>query len=689
MSLSLSVPPSQASDQPPPPDGKPLVIGLYGLPGSGKTFMLEKLKKELSKDGFFFYEGSKTIDNLVPGGLKAFQALDEDTKDTWRESAIKMISRRCIVTGKSAIVTGHFMFWSEGEAEGQLVYTRADLDVFTHILYLDEEALTILNRCRDDLSRHRQNVSINHVRNWKKAEKDELRRLCQLNGILFSSISSPELPKLITLVLDFQHHGEGYDINQANATLDKFIAPIHSQGQLERVLVFDADKTLTAQDTGTLFWKFARIYAGKLGHENSTPTECPLKTLFSGPLGYSYTAFRQAALMYEEAWYFEALCKETAAAVSIYPEFQSLLRRASSQQHIAVVVVTCGLRQVWERILQAHGLSRVKVIGGGRISDKFVVTPKVKETLIAHLQECYKTQVWAFGDSILDLPMLSRADKAIVVVGDEGTRSKSMDAALLDAIDNKDLRARQILLPETVTPRLDSTKLPIVDLNDEAFINSIMCRSPKSGLTQVFHTTDRNAAKLLMTPTRDARVAGPALREAHRRIGWYLATEVLADVLGIEERSIPHVQGHYTSGHRVKNEDKTTIIALMRGGEPMALGVSDALPLAQFLHAKEPEHVTAAHLHGQRAVVLVDSVVNSGKSVVEFVNHIRKLGSDVQIVVVSGVVQSSSVKTGDFSQALDRDKQLSVVALRMSDNKFTGKGTTDTGNRLFNTTHMD
>lgn len=34
----------------------------------------------------------------------------------------------------------------------------------------------------------------------------------------------------------------------------------------------------------------------------------------------------------------------------------------------------------------------------------------------------------------------------------------------------------------------------------------------------------------------------PALREAHRRVGWYLATEILADVIGIEEYDIPHVQ---------------------------------------------------------------------------------------------------------------------------------------------------
>jgi len=55
------------------------------------------------------------------------------------------------------------------------------------------------------------------------------------------------------------------------------------------------------------------------------------------------------------------------------------------------------------------------------------------------------------------------------------------------------------------------------------------------------HATDRNAAKLLMTPMHYATVTGPVLREAHRRVGWYLAAEFLAEMIGVEEYPIPHV----------------------------------------------------------------------------------------------------------------------------------------------------
>lgn len=187
-----------------------------------------------------------------------------------------------------------------------------------------------------------------------------------------------------------------------------------------------------------------------------------------------------------------------------------------------------------------------------------------------------------------------------------------------------------------------------------------------------------------MTPMRNAMVAGPALREVHRRAGWYLATEFLAEVIGVEEYPIPHVLGHQTSGYRLRHEKKTLIVALMRGGEPMALGVNEALPLAMFVHANRPEDIKLHHLQQKRTIVLVDSVVNSGKTVGQFVQHIRNLSSSIHIVVVAGIVQARSVSEGSLAGHTD----FSLVALRLSDDQFTGRGTTDTGNRLFNTTHL-
>jgi Uracil phosphoribosyltransferase len=75
--------------------------------------------------------------------------------------------------------------------------------------------------------------------------------------------------------------------------------------------------------------------------------------------------------------------------------------------------------------------------------------------------------------------------------------------------------------------------------------------------------------------------------------------------------------------------------------------------------------------------------------VVRFVRRVRELCAAVQIVVVAGVAQARSVEEGGrLAREFGAHPRLALVALRLSDNQFTGSGATDTGNRLFNTTHL-
>ncbi len=669
-----------------PSDEKAVVVGLYGVPGSGKTFLLNQLKQELGQKQFAFYEGSEMIATVVPGGLDAFQSMEEQQKACWRECAIGAIGKNCADSEQVAVVAGHFMFWSEEQEAARPVYTQNDLRTFTHILYLDVPAEVVAQRRRNDSEKSRPSISATQLRKWQQEEKTQLRELCRYYSILFSLVSPQVtlLNKVSTLLHDFRYHTEKYNLSRAECSLDD--AVVASQGQLETMLVLDADRTLAAEDTGALFWKRVSNLRS-LEDEAST-----LKTLFSGPLGHSYTAFRQAVLLYEEIASdqdFEALCQDVALAVTIHPEFVSLLQLVAEQKHVGAVVVSCGLRRVWDKVLEREGLSeKVRVIGGGRISDGFVVSAAVKGALVDRLREAHHIYVWAFGDSPLDLNMLNKADQAIVVVGEDQTRSKTMDAALTNAIHSDGLRARQAVLPSNASPRLDVTKLPVIKLTGFEFVNSLLRGRYTHGGLQITCASDRNAAKLLATPMRDAAVAGPDLREAHRRVGYYLAIEFLADVIGLEPSPIRHVLGHQTRGCRLLHERQTTIVALMRGGEPMAFGVNDAFPLAMFVHASDADDIKLHHLEGQLTIILVDSVVNTGKTIVEFVQHVRKLHTTIRIVVVAGVVQAQCVSGGNLSETLARHAQLHLLALRLSDTKFTGSGTTDTGNRLFNTTHL-
>ncbi|GAA93228.1 hypothetical protein AKAW_11340 [Aspergillus luchuensis IFO 4308] len=90
---------------------KAVVIGLYGISGVGKSILLDRLKRELGEELFNYHEGSAVIADIVPGGLEAFQSLEEGEKACWRKQAIETIRRTSIETRKIAVVTGHFMFY--------------------------------------------------------------------------------------------------------------------------------------------------------------------------------------------------------------------------------------------------------------------------------------------------------------------------------------------------------------------------------------------------------------------------------------------------------------------------------------------------------------------------------------------------------------------------------------------------
>ncbi|OJD37418.1 uracil phosphoribosyltransferase [Diplodia corticola] len=674
--------------QDPPTGGKPKVVGIYGISGSGKTYMLNQLKLSLGAELFLFFEGSEMISTLVPGGLEAFKKSADQRKAEWRQLAIDTIGKVCTASGKSGIVTGHLMFWPDEEEEGHMVYTPNDLATFTHILYLDVPVSIVQQRHREDTGRTRPAMTERHLAKWQQAEKNQLSQLCRDHGILFSllapsSTSYSSLPSKVSVLLrDFNLHTEKHNLSYAETRLDDMVAL--QSGRVKTMLVVDADKTLAAEDTGELFWaKFRKT-------EQPKSADSPLKSLFSSSLGYSYNAFRQATLLNEQATddkEYEALCQDVASEVTMYPEMVSLLQSVSQQEHVGVCLVSCGLRRVWDIVLEREGFSdTVRVIAGGRIADGLVVTPAVKAAMVVRLRNVHRMYVWAFGDSPLDLEMLKEADQAVVVVGDKSSRSKSMDVALSVAINQGGLQARQVLLPNSVSPRLDPATLPVAEVTEAGLISSILRRRHAFS---VFLATDKNAAKLLATRMRDSSVAGPALREAHRRAGAYLATEYLSSVIGVEERGISHVLGHISKGYQLRHEAETTIVAAMRAGEPMASGVNEVIPLAMFVHASGPESIEAHHLQGQHQVLLVDAVINTGKTILELVRAIRKLNPDIRIIIVAGIVQAECISPDTpFYKTLADCGSISIVALRSSDTKFTGSGGTDTGNRLFNTTHL-
>ncbi|ENH67423.1 hypothetical protein FOC1_g10010695 [Fusarium oxysporum f. sp. cubense race 1] len=550
---------------------KPTVIGLYGIPATGKSTVLEGLRNKLGETEFAFFEGSNVISYLVPGGLKAFQKLEDPEKKEWRAEAITHIKNEAAASGKIAVVTGHFMFWSKEDSAPYAVYTPEDLKTFTQIIYLNPNALVLLFQVMNDMKKKRFDMTGLSAENWvlwQTLEVTTLRDLCRQHKILFTTVQNPALKNVLPLVQHFRELAPaGSNLAQVKKRLDEIIA-LHDSKELQTFLVFDGDRTLSAEDGG-------RLLVDQLEQNGTGLKDSAMRGFFSSPMGI---------------------------------------------------------------ILEHHGLSdSVKVIGGGRFSDGYFVTPGVKAAVVSHL---------------------------------------------------RDVHDLNVLLPSTSSPRLDNNSLPVVSFDDGDFVKSIVDPHPERRPLKKYDATNKAASNILMSPMRSAAVSGPMLRAAHANVGRYLATEYVSKLIGLEEFTISHLQGHQTTGHRLRNEAKTSIIALMRGGEPMAFGISDVFPQVMFVHASSADDVNKHHVQGQSNVILVGSVINSGKSVIELIKRVVRLKPKISITVVAGVVQTEAIAEGHLFAKVIRRHGAGLIALRISENKFTGTKTTDTGNRLFNTTRL-
>ncbi|GAB1740239.1 hypothetical protein NU219Hw_g5355t1 [Hortaea werneckii] len=657
----------------PSSDVKPLVIiGVYGLPASGKTHLLNELRKMLDEHHFKFFDGSEVIERITEGGLAAFKQMNNEQKAEKRTMALNAIKEACRKERKTGIVAGHFMLLSEDDIPVK-IDTPAHRETYTHIVYLNTTVKEIVDRTQKDSGRpDRKALPTEALEHWQNEEMTLLRNFCYENRILFALINTADHDYISKLVNHWQEGDAKRNTHSALHELDQIVSKHDIKPQT--VLLFDADRTLSIEDASHHFWTAAK----------ESEDKNPLNDLFNSSLGYSYLAFQQAMLLYEEfnEEKFLEHCKGAASLIEMRPEFLELLHEATKYSHIAVVVITSGMGLVWDMVLKREGLGdKVKVIGGCRLSDKYVVTPAVKGAVVKRLQSAHDATVWAFVDSEVDIPMLKNADQAIVVVGPGGKRQRAMWKALQRAIDVDGLVARQLLFPESAIPWLNTRMLPTTTL--EQLRESIF------GTLELIEATDTPSALVLQTPMRNSAISGNQLRQAHDRCGWYLAMHHVTQVLGTEKYIMHDVHQNQTIGWRLKNEDKTVIIPVMRGGEPMAFGVSDAFPKAVFHHAKEPKEVLRKHLDGMKAVILVDAVINEGGTIAGFVKHIRQINSDIDIVVMAGVVQRDAVKGPKvLTKALCGCGKVTLITLRTSERKYKGQGATDTGDRLFNTTHI-
>jgi len=192
--------------------------------------------------------------------------------------------------------------------------------------------------------------------------------------------------------------------------------------------------------------------------------------------------------------------------------------------------------------------------------------------------------------------------------------------------------------------------------------------------------TDHSEAplmRLLVDRTRREEVRGPALAQVHREIGRLLASDV-ARSLPLADVAIQHPTGVAT-GVRIVPGGEPIVLALMRAGLFLAEGVWEALGAASLVpcaaEAAELERVPAT----DRVVVVVDSVINTGRSIRRWLDALAERRPRQRVVAtLVGYRPTMAGLVADYPD-------VHFVAARLSDRSYVGKATTDTGSRLFGT----
>ncbi|KAJ4384900.1 hypothetical protein N0V86_000504 [Didymella sp. IMI 355093] len=238
---------------------QPMIVGFYGISGAGKSHVLRQLSNTPLAMSFDFIDGSALIDNHF--GLAAFKKLSPEEQIAKRAEVMSKLVEERRGTSKGIVVGGHLLFWGDETRPPHNVGIDADSETYTHIVYLQVDPTKLHIRRKNDKTRDRGAASTEHLKKWQALERISLRDVCYKRGIVFTTIAelaaSPDTHvsnQFMDLLMNFLLNNEESNLAEVDIALDNVVA--QDVDDTDTMLVLDADKTLAAEDTGSLFWKF-------------------------------------------------------------------------------------------------------------------------------------------------------------------------------------------------------------------------------------------------------------------------------------------------------------------------------------------------------------------------------------------------------------------------------------------------
>ena len=497
-------------------------IGIFGVSGAGKSYLLDSIR---SREDMVKQEGSALLFELDP---EFAQSRQEDLR---KHSIHQLTDEK-----KAVVLVGHYSFIKDNAYS--IVHSPSDSEFFTHIIYLDFDVEIIHERRQNDPNRVRDPIEPLVLAHWIQQEKQGLTEVCRENGIVFICINESHTIAHVDQLLD------RFLLTSNQNNLKAFQSIATESLNSPTIWLIDGDKTLSTTCTGSAFWG------------NSM---AKIKAIFKD--GYCYRTFMQLSLQYETFHdeLYQEKCEIIAGNVVLFKEWPAILEHAQ-KKNVQVIVVTSGIKLIWEMVLDRYGLNWIPVVGGNRLSSDFLVDPSTKGYLAETIRGMsHSPFVISFGDSLVDLEMLRKAHFGFII-------ESGLPSTLDEIGQSQNNNLMKVILAGSRNP---GSKFPVTTLK---WVLDL--KEGKDPLTlELFRNLEcQPMAQVLSTKSRDSSLSSYELGQVHHEIGIFLSA-IICNFIGCETTMIKHVQGHSVSGLKCLNEENICIVPLMRGGLPISEGI--------------------------------------------------------------------------------------------------------------------
>lgn len=532
-------------------------IALYGMPGAGKTFIMEKMSNVK------VVHGSQEL-NRISGGF--FSELSEDEK---RDVRVKYTEYIKSLKDEIIISDGHYSFMEN------IAFTEADGELYDVFVYIYCKPETLLERYKtSEKNKKFANNSVAVIEQWQLFEMGSLREECHSRNKDFYVVSDNETDDCgFADFLEFVKNGfSSYKLAETICQEIREIYPLP-----EKLYIVDGDKTIIKQDS----FRF-----------------CCNGTTFVFD-GNFYTGYQSFLFTRELKGYNTADDKISAIEIN-----ESIWKEIKDYNY---VILSSGISDLWAKIGEQKGLLNIFADPMISADTKYFVVKLLKENGYT---------ITAYGDSKIDVFMLREADESILYVGERISRS----------LEGENIFGIHLIYNHAPYVLAEEMKAEI--LEDVA-----ICKS-------------------------DSGINGSRLASVHLKLGIQLGEKMAT--------MIP--------------EQNTAILVLERGGRFFGDGLY--IGFGGTFYSINPSKEKLPNIKEDR-IVIVDSVINSGKSIHKMISEMKAENPTVDIIIATNVIQKDT---------LSMFEEYKVFAVRISENSFVGRnqakqiGKTgpDTADRLFN-----